>query len=221
MQTTCQTQADSPASNLAFNRGFQRILFVAICSAALTASVVLSLHNVKTIMSTGNPAVQTPVTAPLSHTPQVPQVLDADRQRYAKPGADIELASASTQYVNNQGFAQFELQLESHIHGGDLEIALTGSDELTLHSAQQQWQLNLTDNPTIALPVKVESHSAKPQFLNVFLQHTDTSGFVSRRALAVKVVRAEDEVTAYFAKSFSAPSPNNMVISMAGDERIY
>ena len=99
-----------------------------------------------------------------------------------------------------------ELEIQSHLSRGSLHIRLEPSQDLQLVSDTREWNIDVTGERTLALPISIQALVEGQHYVHVFIEHIDEHGIGTARALATEFRVGDGFLTNAYAKSFSMES---------------
>lgn len=137
-----------------------------------------------------------------------------------KPAADVGLGNAGLQSLALHEEKTIELQVQSHLGEGTLRVMLETSPDLQLLSSETEWRFELDGAETFQVPVTLLAHREGQHYVHLFVEHIDTDGTTSARALATEFRVGMPLVQKTYAKSFHMGSQDS-VVSLPGRETIY
>ncbi len=136
-----------------------------------------------------------------------------------KPSIDVELLSPGLRSLPLAVAQTVELQLQTHLRDGFLRVHLEASGDLLFVGSTTDWEFELDGTETLRLPVELIATSDGQHYLHLFIEHRDSAGQVSARALATEFRVGVPLLKQAFAKTLHARAQPE-VISLPGQETI-
>lgn len=136
-----------------------------------------------------------------------------------KPAADVSLESAGLQALPLLETTRVNLALETHL-AGQVRVTLQTSPELQLVDGASEQHFQLADSGTLDLPLSLLATSAGQHYVHLFIEHTDTAGVTTARALATEF-RVGVPLVEKLADKGVRMSDANGLVRLPGHETIY
>lgn len=150
------------------------------------------------------------------------QQIEHDRRHHGKPGAEVFLEGRQTFTLEAGQAKTVTLKLRSDNTSDKLWVDIQPSPGLTLISATQQWQLDLSEKQQLVLPVEVMAHEDGEHYLHLYVTQRNAEGQLSTRALAsaFKLGEQAQDLVHYY-KSEHSHKAGPTYRSMPAQETIY
>lgn len=150
------------------------------------------------------------------------QQIEHDRQHHGKPGADARLEGRQQFALVPGQHKEVTLTLVSEASSGTLSVEIQPSPGLALVSSTRTWQLDLSKEQLLTLPVEVMSTQDGEHHLHLFVVQDDGQGQLTTRAFA-NAFRVGDDLNAtmLFYKNDDMASQPQAYRSLPAQEEIY